>query len=307
MIRHLFAMALACALVIVKPVWAAPLVATDIPAINSLVATVLGDNGEPELLLRSGASPHDYALRPSEARLLRKADLIVWTGASLTPWLPKAMDSLAPDLESLELLADEHSIRLPARESAEFHHIDHHHDHDDDGDSTDPHGWLSTDNARLWLQLIADRLSALDPINAASYQGNAELGIQALNTLDTTIESQFDGLRGNPFVVFHDSYHYFEDQYELPATAAISLSDGTQSGIRQLDRLRDLVSEHPGICVFSEPQFSERMVDTIAHDLDVRRGVLDPLGSDLQPGASLYGELMRNLANTLTDCLSGKD
>lgn len=307
MIRCLFATVLACCLTMASPVRAAPLVATDIPAIHSLVATVMGDIGEPELLLRAGASPHDYSLRPSEARLLRKADIVVWTSAGLTPWLPTAMQALAPELPSLELSTDEDSIRLPRRESPDFEHDDHDHGHGHDDVSNDPHSWLSTDNARLWLQLIAEQLSTLDPEHAVNYQSNAEQGIQALNTLDSNINAQLASVRGKPFVVFHDSYHYFEDQFDLPATAAISLSDATPSGIRQLDKLRKLVGRYPGICVFSEPQFSERMVETISHKLDVRRGVLDPLGASLEPGAGLYGELLQNLADTLHDCLAGED
>lgn len=285
-------------------VWAAPVVVTDIPAVHSLAATVMGETGKPELLLSAGASPHDYSLRPSEGRLLRKADVIIWTSAALTPWLPKAVNALAPDLPSLELLADKRSIRLPRRESANFAHEGHDHEQGHDDTASDPHAWLSTDNARQWLQLIADRLVELDPDNAKHYQDNAAQGIESLDTLDVSIEQQLASVRGKPYVVFHDSYHYFEDQFRFPATAAISLSDGTSQGIRQLDQLRKLVKQYPGSCVFAEPQFSERMVDTLAQNLDVRRGVLDPLGATLAPGKTLYPELMENLATALHDCLS---
>lgn len=284
--------------------WSAPVVVTDIPAIHSLVSTVMGDTGQPELLLRAGASPHDYSLRPSEARLLRKADAIIWTSEALTPWLPKAMSALAPDLASLELLADESSLRIPRRESPDFEHQDHDHEHGHDESASDPHGWLSTDNAKQWLGLIAARLAELDPNNSGIYQSNAAQGIEALNALDATIEQQLAAVRGKPFVVFHDSYHYFEDQFEFPATAAISLSDGTAPGIRQLDQLRKLVTRYPGSCVFAEPQFSERMIDTLVHKLDVKRGVLDPLGASLEPGAGLYSQLMLNLTGALQDCLA---
>lgn len=304
MIRQLFAMAFAGCLCVASPGWAAPLVITDIPAVHSLVATVMGDTGEPELLLRAGASPHDYSLRPSEARLLRKADIIIWTSAGLTPWLPDTMQALAPELPSLELLADANSIRLPRRDSPDFQHDEHDHDHDHEQSLTDPHAWLSTDNARLWLQQVALRLSALDPDNAGAYQSNADQGIQSLDALDVSVESLLAGSRGKPFVVFHDSFHYFEDQFSFPATAAISLSDASAPGIRQLDKLRKLVTQHPGSCVFSEPQFSERMVDTVTHKLDVRRGVLDPLGATLEPGPSLYGQLITNLATNLRACLT---
>lgn len=308
MIRTLFSVVLMGWLGVACPSWASPVVVTDIPAIHSLAATVMGDTGKPELLLRAGASPHDYSMRPSEARLLRKADILIWTSEALTPWLPKTLKALAPELNSIELLQNENSIRLARRESANFEHDDHDHEHDHghDDSASDPHAWLSTDNAQLWLQLIAEQLSALDPDNAASYNSNAARGIQSLATLNEAIDLQLASVRGKPFVVFHDSYHYFEDQFHLPATAAISLSDGSAPGIRQLDKLRQLVSRYPDICVFSEPQFSERMVITITDELEVGRGVLDPLGASLEPGAELYGQLIQNLANSLHECLSGE-
>lgn len=284
--------------------WGAPVVVTDIPAVHSLVATVMGDTGTPELLLQGNASPHDYSIRPSQGRLLQGADLLIWTSEGLTPWLPRTVNAMAPDLPSIELLNDEGSEKLPARENNDFSHDDHDHDHAHAHTDGDPHGWLSTDNARHWLELIADRLAEVDPEQADIYQHNAEQAMQSLIALDVEVESQLAEVRGKPFVVFHDSYHYFEDQNEFHATASISLSDGTAPGVRQVNNLRKQVGQHPGICVFSEPQFSQRMINTIAENHDVRLGQLDPLGSTLEPGPALYETLIRNLASSLHECLS---
>ena len=109
-----------------------PNVVTDIPAVHSLVSQVMDGVGEPSLLMKQGASPHGYSLRPSEARALQNANLVVWIGEDLTPWLENAIDSLAADAASLELLHAPGTEVLQFRETPVFAK-DVHDDHDDHG------------------------------------------------------------------------------------------------------------------------------------------------------------------------------
>ena len=74
-----------------------PKVAVDIAPVHSLVARVMNGVGTPELMIPAGASPHDYQLRPSEAKSIQDANLIFWMGEDLTPWLEKALSSLADE------------------------------------------------------------------------------------------------------------------------------------------------------------------------------------------------------------------
>lgn len=118
-----------------------PRVATDIAPIHSLVSMVMQGAGSPDLIIPPGASPHSYAMRPSEARAVAKADLVVWVGPSLAPWLEEPMSSLAQGAERLTL-QDVEGIRLLTNRSGvafEAHdHGDHegqdHAEHDDHGD-----------------------------------------------------------------------------------------------------------------------------------------------------------------------------
>ena len=83
---------------------AAPRVAADIAPVHAIVARVMAGVGEPHLVIPPGASPHGYALRPSEARALQDADLVVWVGPVLTPWLADPIETLAdPDAARLAL------------------------------------------------------------------------------------------------------------------------------------------------------------------------------------------------------------
>ncbi|MFQ1701754.1 zinc ABC transporter substrate-binding protein [Loktanella agnita] len=112
-----------------------PRVITDIAPIHSLTTQVMGELGTPDLLLPPGADPHDFALRPSEAASLSKADLVIWVGHGLTPWLEEPLETLAPQASHLSLLESEAWDKLPIREAG-HHDDDHdtHDDHDEDGD-----------------------------------------------------------------------------------------------------------------------------------------------------------------------------
>ena len=87
--------AVICAVLFWTPAFAeVPRVVADTPVAQSLAAMVMGDLAVPDLLLDRGADPHDFQLRPSKARSLANADLVVWTSPSLSPWMVRPLDSL---------------------------------------------------------------------------------------------------------------------------------------------------------------------------------------------------------------------
>ncbi|WP_233488868.1 zinc ABC transporter substrate-binding protein [Rhodovulum sp. 12E13] len=331
-----------------------PHVAVDIAPVHSLVAQVMGDLGTPELVLPPGASPHGYALRPSEARALQEADLVVWVGPGLTPWLSSALGALAGDAAVLEAMEAEGVTLLDMRESAVFpghdhdhgdthaeaHDHDHDHDHDHEHDHAeadahdhdhdhehdhaeaeahdhghaeehahdhdhgqhDPHVWLHPDNATAIVRAVADALSEIDPDNAAVYAANAGAAAERIGALEAELSTRLAPVQGLPFVVFHDGYQYFEAAFGLEAAGAISMSDARMPSAARLAQVRDRIEELGAACVAAEPQFDPGLVAAVAEGVDVRTAVLDPLGMALEPGAELYGAMMRDLASALVGC-----
>ena len=118
-----------------------PRVAADIAPIHSLVAMVMGDLGAPDLILPATADPHSYALRPSEAAALQAADIVVWVGPDLTPWMADPIETLADDAAHLTLLDVPGISLLDFREDADFAPHDHgdHDDHDHDDHDNHAH------------------------------------------------------------------------------------------------------------------------------------------------------------------------
>ena len=298
-----------------------PNVAADIAPIHSLVSKVMDGVGEPKLVIQSGASPHGYRLRPSEAKALQDANLIFWMGEELTPWLDGAIDTLASNASVTSLLDQEGVVLHDFREGALFEAHDHsahdehddhddhddhkdHDDHDDHGHGAhDPHAWLSPENAKLWLNIIASKLSVADPENAASYFTNAAAGQAEIEDMVAEVSATLKPVQGGKFVVFHDAYQYFENDFDFYASGAISLGDASDPSPARIAEIQRRIQEEGIQCVLAEPQYKQGLVATVMEGSNATASVIDPLGADIKPGPKLYTQLIKNMAKTLRDCL----
>ncbi len=285
-----------------------PNVVTDIAPVRAIVARVMAGVGTPAQLIPNAASPHGYAMRPSEARALTRADLVVWVGPGLTSWLEGPITTLAPEASQMVLMAEPDTVLRPFREGIAFeadndghdHDHDHGHDQGDHAALDDPHVWLDPRNARLWAGALAERLAALDAENAAAYRANARSFAEAIDALEAEIAAMFDDLGDAPFIVLHDGFHYFEARFGVEAMAAVALADGVGPGPARLRSLRDALAQSPAICAFAEPQMDVDLLRTATEGQSTRIATLDAIGAD----GGTYDDLLRGIAVAMHDCLS---
>jgi len=282
-----------------------PKVAVDIAPVHSLVSRVMNGIGKPDLIIPAGASPHEYQLRPSEAKAIHQAELVFWMGKDLTPWLGKALSTLAEGTPVTALLEVDEIELLEFREGALFESHDHddHDDHDDHAHGyNDPHAWLSPSIAKAWLNVIAAKLSEIDSDNAGTYFANAKSARLDLDKLSDEINKMLDPMRDKKFVVFHDAYQYFEKDFNISASGAISLADASDPSPARLAEVRNRVVEESIQCVLAEPQYNQGLVTAVVEGTDSNTAIIDPLGVGLEAGPSLYEKLIRNLAVNLSKC-----
>lgn len=290
---------------------APPRVVTDIGPTQSITARVMQGLGEPGVILPPGASPHGYSLRPSEARRLAEADLVVWTGPDLTPWLADPIAALAPEARLLTLEDAPGVTTLPVRvdgpfepEAEEAHGDDNDHaDHDHAPGAHDGHLWLDPENAVASARAIAATLGALDPADAATYTANAEAFAAETADLSARISAELAPVRGRPYLVFHDAYQYFERSFDIPAAGSVALQDGVAPGTARVAALRDRVRDEGIVCAFAEPEFEPKLLATVIEGSLARTGVIDNLGTTLTPGPTLYPALLQQVADSLVSCL----
>ena len=282
-------------------------VVASIKPVHSLVAAVMAGAGSPELIITGATSPHAFSLRPSDARNIQNAQIIFMVGDALETSLAGSIDTLGRDARVVRLFETDGLMRLPLREGATFEGHDHggEGDHEaHEGESLDMHVWLDPVNARTMVRAIADTLSAADAINAATYAANAEDAVGRLDALLDRIDADMRGVRGQPFIVLHDAFHYFEHRFGLIAAGAAQISPDRPPGARRISTLRELVSDLEVVCVLAEPQFDSRLANVISEGTTARLGTVDPLGAALDTGPDLYFTLLNDMAASFRDCLA---
>jgi zinc transport system substrate-binding protein len=290
-----------------------------IAPVHSLAASVMEGVGKPELLVRAGSSEHTYSMRPSNARSLSEADVVIRVSENLETFLNKPIVTLAKKAVIVTLAEIPGLTLLPPREGGTFEaHVDEHQNHaahgaerdkhEHDGDvhaegEYDPHLWLDTANAARIADHIAAVLAQLRPDEAAAYRANAERLKERLSALDAELKDTLAGLGDARFIVFHDAYQYFEARYGTKASGSITVSPERQPGAARLQGIRAKIAGAASACVFSEPQFEPKLVSRLIEGTTARSAVLDGLGANLPEGPDQYFSMMRNLAGSLRGCL----
>ena len=294
-----------------------PRVVVSILPLHSLVAGVMAGVGTPRLLVHGAVSAHHYVLRPSDARALSAADLVVWVGPGLESFLAKPLRALAGRARVVALGA-EPGIELLRRRLGGADPVAVRPGDDSARDDSarywarlDPHIWLDPRNAKRMVRIFARILGTLDPDHGPSYRANAARLAARLDRLDAALDAALIPVRQVPYVVFHDAYGYLEARYGLRRVAAVTLNPEVKPGARRLAAVRREMIASGVACVFAEPQFKPALVAVltggIPGGIPVRSAPLDPLGAALAPGPEAYFELMRALSQSLVGCLGESD
>ena len=315
-------------------------VVASIKPIHSLASYLMEGVGTPNLIVDGYASPHGFAMKPSHAKMLQEADLIFWVGEGLENFLEKPLKSIAKKAEKIELLEIKGLQKLKFREKNIFDEHDDHghkedkhddhghdddghkeddhddHDHDKDGHKEDdhddhgheghahgeydPHIWLDPINAKVILNEMVEHLIENDEKNASIYKSNLDKALKDIDKLISDVKSELN--KEISFIVFHDAYQYFEERFNVSVLGAFTVNTDIMPGAEQLSEIREIIEHDKVSCIFSEPQFNPDIINTVAKDMKIKTGVLDPLGATLNPGKDLYFDLIRNISKSFKGC-----
>jgi len=313
-------------------------VVTSIKPIHSLASYLMDGVTKPDLIVDGYSSPHGFALKPSHAKMLQEADLIFWVGEDLENFLIKPLNSIAKKAEKIELMEIKGLKKLKFREKNIFDGHDGHddHGHEEDGHKEDehdehkheeeghdehkheeeghdehgheghahgeydPHIWLDPINAKIILTEMVEHLIENDEKNSSVYKSNLGKALKDIDKLIKDVKAELN--KDISFIVFHDAYQYFENRFNVTVLGAFTVNTDVMPGAEQLSEIREIIEHDKVSCIFSEPQFNPDIINTVAKDMDIKTGVLDPLGATLDPGKGLYFKLIKNMSKSFKGC-----
>ncbi|HBM08063.1 zinc ABC transporter substrate-binding protein [Pseudomonas sp. Choline-3u-10] len=310
-------------------------VLTSIKPLQLIAAAVQDGVGKPAVLLPPGASPHHYAMRPSDVRQIRSADLFYWIGPDMEGFLAPVLEGRKRPSVAIQSLPgltlrhfgdaageheaehdrhDEHAHEAHGEHSDQAHdeHDDHaheaaadheEHDHAHRPGSLDAHLWLLPANAVTIAEGMAQDMAKADPANAERYRANLAAFKQRLDALDKRLSQRLSETRTKPFFVFHEAFDYFEAAYGIKHAGVFSAGGEAQPGARHVAAMRERLEQAGPSCVFYEPPVRPRLADSLIRGLPVKVTELDALGHGIDASAGGYEQLIDNLGRSLAECL----
>ena len=180
------------------------------------------------------------------------------------------------------------------------------HKHEEDGyeghahGEYDPHIWLDPENAKVILNEMVEHLIENDAKNASTYKSNLDKALKDIDKLTMEVMTELN--KSTSSIVFHDAYQYFEERFNVTVLGAFTVNTDVMPGAEQLAEIREIIEHDKVSCIFSEPQFNPDIINAVAKDMNIKTGVLDPLGATLEPGKDLYFDLIKNMSKSFKGC-----
>ena len=258
----------------------------------------------------------NFSLKPSHAKMLQNADLVIWIGEDLENFLEKPLNTIAKKAKNIEIMDLKGIKKFAFREKNIFDAHDDHKEHDDhkghddhkehddhkghNHGEHDPHLWLDPMNAKVIVKEITKELIKLDSSNSSIYKSNSNKALAELDKLIKDIKNDLN--KDLRFVVFHDAYQYFENRFGIQVLGSLTINPDVKPGAEQLSEIREIIEHEKVNCLLSEPQFNPAIIKSIAKDMKIKTGILDPLGAKLDKGKDLYFNLLKNMSTSFKGC-----
>src|SRR5690554_2220008 len=235
----------------------------------ALVAASVVEPDSLEVLLPKGMTPHDFSLRPSDIDRIQCADVIIWAGAVAEPYLV-AFFVRWSETKCLDESMTESSTDIKGS-----------------------HWGLSTELKIKAQQQLALMLRL--PSNDFEQQVD-----QAVDEA----RRQLTPLRHRGFLVFHQAYDHWVESMQLNQIGAFTISPELKPGAKTIQRMRKQLGNGDVVCVFSEPEFSPNIVETVTRGIDIKRGELDPMAYNIPLQADGYVLFINDLTQRFISCLT---
>ena len=283
-------------------------VLTTIKPLGFIANAITDGVTETKVLLPTSASPHDYSLKPSDVEQLQSAQLVVWIGEEMESFLEKSIEKLPKEkvltLEDVPAIKElvEHSGE--EKEDKHEHKHSHNHAHDGHDHDEDWHIWLSPKAGEQIAEQIAERLSQQLPEQKAKIAENLANFKATLATKSSEIAKQLEPVKSKGYYTFHDAYGYFEEAYGLKSLGSFTINPTVAPGAKTLNAIKKSITQKKAQCLFAEPQFTPKVIESLSKGTSAKVGQLDPLGEKIELSREAYPQFLQSLADQFSNCLS---
>jgi len=199
---------------------------------------------------------HDYQVTTQDMKKLENADLFIINGAGMEHFLDKIKENY-PELKIVDT-----SVGIELMESHE---------------GTNPHIWLSIDNAIKQLNTINDAVCEMDVNNGSLYANNLASYTAELTELKNTMMDALNGIESKNIITFHEAFPYFAKDLGLNIVSTIEDGEHTAHSPKELSEIINTVKDNNVKAIFSEPQYSDKMAQTISDETGVKIYKLDSI------------------------------
>ncbi|MFZ7129412.1 zinc ABC transporter substrate-binding protein ZnuA [Avibacterium avium] len=311
-------------------------VVTSIKPLGFIASSIAEGVTDTQVFVPAGASPHDYHLKPSDVQKLKAADLVLWIGEDVDQFLAGSLKKNV-DASKVVTIAKLAGITPDMLAKGEHHHHDHDHhhhdgedhdhehhhdhgkseahehqhnhgtddahDHDHDELETNWHVWYSPRISQVVAEAVADKLTQQFPAKKALIEKNLAEFNRSLNAQNEKIKQQLAPVQKKGFYVFHDAYTYFNEAYGLNQVGAFTINPLVAPGAKKLAHIKEEIEEHKVGCLFAEPQFTPKVIETLHKSTGVKVGRLDPMGDAVALGKDSYANFLQYTADSYYNCL----
>ena len=260
-------------------------ITTSIRPLQLLAQAIIEDRGTVRTLIDAQDSAHDFTLTPSDRLNFESADLLLWISPAFEVQLADLFESKGKPVITAANLTGVSVISLSANE-------------------LDPHLWLSSSNALAIAAGLTQELQQLDLENHADYQKAYTRFESNLNSTRTAIEDLLSDLVTLDYLVFHNAYQYFENEFGLRGGLALVQNAEVQPSMRELLIFRNRVEQFSPSCILLEPDSDLQLVATALQGQSASRVTVDLMGNEIEDGVSAFSELLLGVAESFHRCLA---
>ena len=221
-----------------------------------LLKQMVGPKIEVRTLIPPNFSPHTYNPSPAELKSLYDADLVFSNGYGLETNIQTALNALGEKHLSAEQL-----LQLPQKE-----------------ENPNPHIWLSPRLMKKLVSELEEPLQRTFPSYKDSISFHCRELISQFSSLDSLIIQERAQFSHTPIITYHDSFHYFIQDYQLDYLGSIQSSPGQEPTPKELVYLGDLIKANQVKAIFVEPQMDRKSANVLAKEFHLQVIELDPLG-----------------------------